>query len=232
MWFSLCSRVCRQHGNTLRCESDQRSGKAEERGGGCPRRSDSSPPPPPSSLLRRQHNGGSLRRRKNKTHGGGRGKDEQRKCQPMLCRTLISRGLDHSHWRLCLSAGTACGVEHSGGRCSHCCWLLCGQGGAPSEGMICVQQTFPSADGEPRSVLCCRNGSSRRKCWLSEVATCYVTEPKCLLNVFFKFSLCIWDAFTCTSADLQCITSWIFYHQSSRLTMADVFPRKCPDLGV
>lgn len=46
------------------------------------------------------------------------------------CRTLISGGLDHSHWFFCLSVCTACGVEHSGGRCLHCRWLLCGQGGS------------------------------------------------------------------------------------------------------
>lgn len=46
------------------------------------------------------------------------------------CRTLISRGLDHSHWFFCLSVCTACGVERSGGRCLRCRWLLCGQGGS------------------------------------------------------------------------------------------------------
>lgn len=58
------------------------------------------------------------------------GRKEKMKNVNQCCRTLISRGLDHSHWFFCLSVCTACGVEHSGGRCLHCRWLLCGQGGS------------------------------------------------------------------------------------------------------
>lgn len=57
------------------------------------------------------------------------GRKEKMKNVNQCCRALISRGLDHSHWFFCLSVCTACGVEHSGGRCSHCRWLLCGQRG-------------------------------------------------------------------------------------------------------
>ncbi len=58
------------------------------------------------------------------------GGEEKMRNAKRCCRTVICRGLDHSHWFFCLSVCSACRVEHSGGRCSHCRWLLCGQRGS------------------------------------------------------------------------------------------------------
>ena len=100
------------------------------------------------------------------------------------CRTLISRGLDHSHWFFCLSVCTACGVERSGGRCLHCRWLLCGQGG--SLRVDDMHSTDVSTCGwRPMRF---RNGFSqkKKKCWHSRGATCYVMDQSAF------FSLCFW----------------------------------------
>lgn len=96
------------------------------------------------------------------------------------CRTLISRGLDHSHCFFCLSVCTACGVERSGGRCLRCRWLLCAQGGSLRVddmhstdistcgwGSLCFSET----DSLPRA---------------AEALTCYVKDQSAFS---FRFSL-------------------------------------------
>lgn len=83
------------------------------------------------------------------------------------CKMLISRGLDHSHWFFCLSVCTACGVEHSGGRCLHCRWLLCGQGGS-----LRVDDTH-STDISTCGWRAALHGFSEGA---AETLTCYVTS--------------------------------------------------------
>lgn len=99
------------------------------------------------------------------------------------CRTLISRGLDHSHWFFCLSVCTACGVERSGGRCLRCRWLLCGQGG--SLRVHDMHSTDISTCGR-RSLLCAfsETDSLTRA---AETLTCYVMDQSAFS---FHFSFC------------------------------------------
>lgn len=148
-----------------------------------------------SPLLCRPHSIGSLRRLENKkadTWGG------QGKCHSS-CRAAIWRGLDHSHWFLLLSLSAACGLHHSGGRCSGCRWLLCGQRGslAPddmhaADGCTCVWRftlaaLFPSRlRSEEESRLWC--------------ATCYITDKSAFSSVF---SVCDCEALSCMLAASQ-----------------------------
>lgn len=113
------------------------------------------------------------------------------------CGALISRGLDHSHWFFCLSVCTACRVEHSGGRCSHCRWLLCGQRGSlrvddmhSTDIRTCGRRFMLCASTETDSL---RGSADTLRCNL------LCNGPKCLLSLF-AFD---WEAFTCMSADLQ-----------------------------
>lgn len=78
-------------------------------------------------------------------------------------RTLISRGLDHSHWFFCLSVCALHVGWNAAGEDAYAFAGYCVDGGAPSEWMICIQQTFPPADGGLCFVLF-RNGFYQRNC--------------------------------------------------------------------
>lgn len=123
------------------------------------------------------------------------GSEEKMKNAKRCCRTLISRGLDHSHWFFCLSVCAACRVERSGGRCSHCRWLLCGQRGSLR------------VDDMHSTDICTRGWRSMRCAFQKRILSeeeeekeetlrCNLlcNRPKCLLFHFFFLAL-DWEAF-------------------------------------
>lgn len=99
------------------------------------------------------------------------------------CRTLISRGLDHSHWFFCLSVCAACRVEQSGGRCLHCRWLLCGQRGLPQSGWYAFNRHLHQR--MEVYALCFSETDSLRRS--AETLRCNLLHngPKCLLSLSF-----------------------------------------------
>lgn len=114
------------------------------------------------------------------------GRKEKMKNVNQCCRTLISRGLDHSHWFFCLSVCTACGVERSGGRCLHRRWLLCWTEGLPRSGWYVFNRHL-----HLRMEVCALCSSETDSLGRSaETLRCNLlcNGPKCLLSV----CLCIW----------------------------------------
>lgn len=121
------------------------------------------------------------------------GKKKKMKNVNQCCRTLISRGLDHSHWFCCLCALPV--GWNTAGEDAYTVAGYCVDRGAPSEWMICIQQTFPPADGGLFSVLF-RNGFSQKKCWDCNLLC---NGPKCLLSIFLLHL--IEKLLTCRLAD-------------------------------
>lgn len=119
------------------------------------------------------------------------GRKEKMKNVSQCFRMLISRGLDHSHWFFCLSVCTACRVDHSGGKCLLCRWLLCGLGVHPQSGWYAFNRQFhlrmevfapwfPDIDSLKGA---------------AETLTCYIMDK---VPFFYSSSCCIenWENFS------------------------------------